>query len=146
MMNEWMNEKKKVLWFRSKFCQMKFKWDKFICISKNRDVIFSNWKKSDLVWKFWNFRSKTRARRDLFFMRFEFWFKDASEKKPFFDLFWNFVQKHRRGERLFFDEVRQIYGRFPLNFRNFGSDNFTGNFHLILGTLVQKYKRRKAFF
>ena len=60
-------------------------------------------KKSDLVLKFENFRSKTRARRDLFFH--EVWLLDQKHKREeafFFHEFWILVQKHERGEAFFF--------------------------------------------
>ena len=70
---------KKVLWFCSKFFQMKFKWNKFIVFWKIRDSDFSNWKKirfslkiSKFLFKFlmgwWHFFFKfTICRRNFFF-------------------------------------------------------------------------------
>ena len=79
---------KKILWFCSKFCQMNFRWDKFICISKNRDVIFLNRKK---------------IRFSLKILKFSF--KNTSEERPFFPWGLNFGSKTPARRGLFFSRV-----------------------------------------
>ena len=68
-MNEWwMMMRKKSF---SDFYENFYKWSSgginFVVFGKIVTSLFQVGKKSDLVWKFWNFRSKTPTRRGLFF-------------------------------------------------------------------------------
>ena len=101
-MNEWMNEKKSFSEFAQKFSRWSSGGVNLFVFRKIVTSFFQIGKKSDLVLKFENFRSKTRARRDLFFH--EVWLLDQKhgrEEAFFFHEFWILVQKHQRGEAFF---------------------------------------------
>ena len=110
---------------------MEFRWDKFICIWKILDSIFSNWKKIRISLKFWNFGSKSLWGAAIFLREKRFsdfaqnWLICTSENIKFIKMcnipdssfsnwknirislkFWNFASKSLWGAAIFLRKKR----------------------------------------